>query len=135
MDEPTTFATPPRDQRNVSRYIRFSFVWALAYVGCTFALAFDYVDAAPLRWLLAFVPSAFAALSVRAYWRYVNQMDELLRAIELKALALAISAGFIVWPAMALLELMPLDIDVPVTLLVMTACYVYGLVRGRLAHL
>lgn len=135
MDEPAAFSMPPRDRRNVGRYTRLAFVWAVVYVACTFALAFDYVESTALRALLAFVPSAFALLAMRAYWRYVQEMDELLRAIELKALALAISVGFVVWPAMELLALLPLDIDVPVTMLVMTACYVFGLMRGRLAHL
>ncbi|MDY6984214.1 MAG: hypothetical protein SV422_14105 [Pseudomonadota bacterium] len=135
MDKSATYSMPARDRRNVGRYVRFAFVWALVYVACTFALAFDYAESIALRMLLAFVPSVFAILAVRAYWRYMQEMDELLRAIELKALALAISVGFVVWPAMELLELLPLDIDIPVTMLVMTACYVYGLMRGRLAHL
>lgn len=135
MDESATFSMPPRDRRNAGRYIRFALLWALVYVACAFTLAFDYVESTALRALLAFVPSAVAILAVRAYWRYVQEMDELLRAIELKALALAVSVGFVVWPAMQLLELLPLDIDIPVTMLVMTACYAAGLMRGRLAHL
>jgi hypothetical protein len=135
MNEPG-LAVTRRDQRNSKRYIQLSFLWAVVYVACTFTLAFELVASVPLRWLLAFLPSAFAALSATAYWRYLHGMDELLRAIELKALALAITAGWIVWPTMELLENgLKLDVDVPVVMLVMTGFYVYGLFRGRLAHL
>jgi hypothetical protein len=130
------FANTPRDDRNVKRYIGLNLIWALVFIGCTLALARESLEPGPLRWLLAFVPSVFAGLSARAYWRYVNGMDELLRTIELKALALAIIAGFIVWPAVFLLELgVPLDLDVPVVLLVMTGVYVAALARGRMAYL
>jgi hypothetical protein len=130
------FGTTPRDSRNSKRYIQLSFLWAVIYVGSTFALVFGSVESLPLRWLLVFLPSVFACFSARAYWRYLNQMDELLRTIELKALALAVAAGFVVWPTVELLENgMQLEVPVPVALLVMTGCYVFGLARGRMAHL
>jgi hypothetical protein len=136
MNESSHAASTPRDRRNSRRYVQLSLLWALVYVGCTYALAFDYVEALPLRWLLVFVPSVFACFSVGAYWRYLHGMDELLRAIELRALAQSIAAGFVTWPALELLENgMALDIDVPVTLLVMTGFYAFGVARGRLAHL
>lgn len=100
------------------------------------ALVFEYVASPPLRWLLVFLPSVFACLAARAYWRYLNQMDELLRTIELKALALAVAAGFVAWPMVELLENgMQREVPVPVVLLVMTGFYVFGLARGRMAHL
>lgn len=129
-------ATTPRDRRNAGRYIRFSALWAVVYIASTFVLGAGYVESVPLRWLIAFMPSVFAVFSVRAYWRYLLGMDELLRSIELKALALSISAGFIMWPAVELVETgVPLDVHIPVVLLVMTGVYCYGLARGRMAHL
>jgi hypothetical protein len=128
--------TTPRDRRNAGRYIRFSALWAVVYVVCTLVLAEEYVASVPLRWLIAFIPSASAVFSARAYWQYLVGMDELLRAIELKALALSVSVGFVIWPAVELIEIgVPLNFHVPVVLLVMTGAYSYGLLKGRMAHL
>ena len=136
MNDSSSATLPPRDQRNAGRYVKLNLLWALVYVACTFVLAADYVEATAPRLLLALLPSVFACFSARAYWRYLNEMDELLRAIELKALALCVAAGFVVWSAVDLVTNEVLSgIRVPVTLLVMTAFYVYGLMKGRLAHL
>lgn len=134
MNGETCSTTTPRDRRNSARYTRLMALWALVYVACTYAVSAGYAEALPLMWLAILLPSAFAALAAHAYWRYMNGLDELLRAIELRALALALSAGFVVWPAMELIELGVADVKVPVTLLVITASYVYGLMKGRLAH-
>jgi hypothetical protein len=136
MNEPMDTGMTPRDARNTKRYILFQAIWAVAFGVSTFLLAAKYVELLPLRWLLALIPSVFAAMAARAYWRYLTEMDELLQVIELKALALAIAAGFITWPAVFLLEVgVLLDLHVPVVLLVMTGFYVFGLARGRMAYL
>jgi hypothetical protein len=136
MNEPIDAVVTPRDSRNIKRYIALKALWALAFILSTFVLQMELIEPVALRWLIAFIPSAFAAIAARAYWRYLTQMDELLRAIELKALALSVAAGVVVWPAVFLLEVgVPLELDVPVVLLVMTGVYVFGLARGRMAYL
>jgi hypothetical protein len=128
--------TTPRDKRNLKRYVGLMFLWAVVYVGSNFVLRGAYVEPVPLRWLIALMPSIFGAIAVSAYWRYLREADELMRAIELKALALAVSVGFIVLPAVELIKAgVPLEFDLNVTMLVMAGFYSFGVVKGRKDYL
>ncbi len=129
------FTTPPRDNRNMKRYCQLMFLCAVAYLASTIVLNKGYVEPLALRWLIAFVPSVFAAIAAWAYWRYLRETDELLRAIELRALALSFTAGFITWPMVELVETIVIDIQMNLTMLVMCLVYAVSVVRGRLATL
>jgi hypothetical protein len=123
----------PRDRRNRRRYTLLLAVWALAFLSSTFLIASDVVTVGPLRWVAACVPSIFAIIAVIAYWRYLREADELAGAIQLKALAFAVSAGFIVWPAFELLAEsgVPIDDWPNLTMLTMIGFYVFGVALGR----
>ena len=122
----------PRDRRNRWRYTWLLALWAAIFVGGSFVLARDLVTQPPWTWLVALLPTAFAATAVAAYWHFLRHADELARAIELRSLALAVAGGFIVWPAVTLLETagLPSGATLDLTVLVMIGCYVFGNIKG-----
>ena len=83
------------------------------------------LDPVSVAWIVALLPSIVATFAVFAYWRYLREADELSRAIEVKALALAVTVGFVVWPAIELLEAsgVPLKVGSSLTALVMIVSY------------
>ena len=117
---------------------RRRFTWLLAafaatYLASTYLIVNDIAAHVTLRWALALLPSALAAVAVIAYWRYLRVADELSRLIELHGLAYSVSAGFIAWPAFELLDRAGLatgtELNLPV--LVMVAFYTIGVVLTR----
>lgn len=92
-----------RDRRNQRRFTWLLAAWAVLFLVSTYLIAGEYVANEPLGWLVAALPSIVAVFAVLAFWRYLGEADELTRAIELRALAIAVSAGFIIWTASNLL--------------------------------
>ena len=122
----------PRDQQNRKRYTWMLALWALVYLASTFLITFELSDS-PWRWIAIAAPSLLALLAVTAYWRYLQDADELSRSIELKALALSVAVGFVVWPAVTLLveSGTPIPGSLNPIMLLMVACYSYGVIKGR----
>lgn len=123
----------PRDRRNQVRYTLLLAAWAVLFVASSYLIATERVVAGPVGWVAAGLSSVVAVFAVLAYWRYLREADELTRAIELQALALAVCAGFVVWPAFELAG----DLGVPVgalpdpVVLIMIGAYALGTVLGR----
>lgn len=123
----------PRDRRNQRRYTVLLAAWAVVYLVSTYLIATERVVSGPLGWVVAGLSSVFAVFAVLAYWRYLREADELARAIELQALAIAVCSGFIVWPALDLAG----ELGVPTQalpdpiVLVMIGSYAVGTILGR----
>lgn len=122
-----------RDRRNLWRYLWILFAWAVCFVGSSWLIEVDLLSTGPMGWVVAVVPSLVAVFAVVAYGRYLRDADELQRAIQLQALALAVCAGFVVWPAVQLIERLGAPIgDWPsVPLLTMVVFYVIGVLLSR----
>jgi hypothetical protein len=101
----------PRDRRNQMQYIALLFSWMVVYLLSTYAIVNEMVAAGPLAWLVAVLPSILAAAAMLAYIRFLREGDELLRAIHLRALALALGVGFVIWPAYQLLGRLGISLD------------------------
>jgi len=93
-----------RDRRSRRRYTLLLAAWATVYLLSSFLITNVTLDPVSVAWIVALLPSIVATFAVFAYWRYLREADELSRAIEVKALALAVTVGFVVWPAIELLE-------------------------------
>ncbi len=123
----------PSDQSNVNRYTVLLFVWMLVFLGATFVITNEVVRGGALGWLVALMPSAFGIIAALAYMRFLREADELVRAIELRALALAVGAGFAIWPAYTLLGRLGVPVDAwsEVPIMAMIGAYVFGVLAGR----
>jgi hypothetical protein len=82
-----------RDARNVRHLNRWILGAGLVYLGATAAVRWRHAVPAALPWLLTGLAALLALQAVRSYVRFLRGTDELLRRIQLEALALAFGAG------------------------------------------
>jgi hypothetical protein len=121
----------PEDRRNQWIATGLLFVWAVGYVGTAVLIKREVVPAGAPTYLVALVPTAFGVLAVLAYIRFLRRADELLRRIQLEALALGFGAGFVGSFTFDLLETAGLGrAEASSTFLVMLLFYLLGLFVG-----
>lgn len=85
-----------RDRRNQRIILYWAAAWMGTWLLANFAIAEAWLPDTPLTAaLLAFVPALFGLGALRAFWVYLQEADELLRKIELDALALAFGFALI----------------------------------------
>lgn len=68
--------------------------WAVCFTVAMHVLRDGVVTSAPLTWLVAAVPSLAAAGLLVGYTRYLREIDELQRLIQLQAMGWAFGGGF-----------------------------------------
>ena len=100
----TSDPTTPRDAQNLR-----SFHYWTVVLGVWLILATFLVETQPLRgtavgWVFPIAAAFLAAMTVRAYVRFIRNADELLRKIHLEALAWGMGAALIFMPAYRLCE-------------------------------
>ena len=106
----------PEDKRNSWIATGLLFVWAVAYVAVSFLIKKGHVEIGTSAHLLALLPVAVSVVAVLAYMRFILRADELLRKIQLEALAFGFGGGFIATFALDLAEKLgygPYDIATP----------------------
>lgn len=70
--------------------------WAICFTVAMYVLREGVVTSPPLTWVIAAVPSVAAVWILVGYTRYLQQLDELKRLIQLQAMAWAFGGGFFV---------------------------------------
>jgi hypothetical protein len=98
------FGSSPRERQAGAWLSRVCLVYALTFVGSTYALKHELVGA-PVSWLVAAAPAAAAAAVLLVFVRYLRELDELQRRIQLGALAFALGAAWVAISAYPLLGL------------------------------
>ena len=117
----------PEDRRNSWIATGLLLLWAIAFGLASFSLKRDWIPAGAASYLVALVPIALSIVATRAYMRFITRADELLRKIQLEALAFGFGGGFVATFTLDLAEKVgygPFDISTP--LLAMVACWVIG---------
>jgi len=106
--------------------------WLLMLSACNYALTQKMLADSSWQILFVVMPSLAAAMVARAYWQHIRRADELARAIELKALATSLSAGFICWPLFNALQKTDVSLSGWPNLLIviMVASYGIALIAG-----
>lgn len=87
--------TTQTDRRNNLRFMVWCFLWAVAFVGAGLAQRQLGLDGA-VAWIVAFLPALPAIGALAAYLRFLREADEMVRAIQLQALAWGFGAGVVV---------------------------------------
>jgi hypothetical protein len=93
-----------RNCRNQRLVVLWSLVWMSSWVGVTWALTSGWLASGAPGIVAAIVSSSLGIGTALAYWRFVKEADEVLRRIELEALALAFGVGVVGGLAYWLLE-------------------------------
>jgi len=96
--------TTPRDRRNLRRFLWIAIAWAACFLGATYVIKHDLLTAGPTLWMVAALPSVVLVFVLDAYVRFLREADELLRSIQLHALALGFGAGWLAMSGYPLFE-------------------------------
>jgi hypothetical protein len=116
----------PRDAANANRFSRWSLVWALGFVAATVAIEAEWVSGA-LALVVATAPLLAGGAALVAYARFLQDVDELQRKIQLEGLAMGFGAGLLFMMGWRLFERLgapQLDVSDPV--LVMVVAFALG---------
>ncbi len=104
------------DRRNVMRYNAWMLGWMALWAGVLMLVAKAGL-AGPVAWALAALTVVPGVIGVSAYIRFLREADELLRKIQLEALAIAFSVGVVfmmTWRLFERLGAPTLDLNTPV---------------------
>jgi len=121
----------PRDRQNVARLGWWTLVWTIAFAVATILIRNEVIPAGVVSLVAATVPAIIGFGVIRAFMRFLREVDELQRKIQLEALALGFGAGALFMMSYRLFERLGapgLDLNDP--LLVMVLAWTVGLVHG-----
>lgn len=84
-----------RDAENVRRFSAWLIAWTFSFGVATVLLGKQVVTALPVAIPLATVPTLLGLATVRAFLKFLREADELVRKIQLEALAWGFGAGVV----------------------------------------
>ena len=125
---------PDRDKRNANRVNLWAFGWMLSLMGNMIPTKiFD--QGAELLWAAIFAVHVLCGVMlVLSYRRFLSQLDEMERKVQLEALALAVGFSILVYSAGSILASVGVlwKPDASIMLAVMSLTYMGGLIVGRI---
>jgi len=83
----------PRDAANMRLFLRWMVIAMSVYLVAAFAVRHRSATPAVVPWALLLAATALSMLAVRRYLIYLREADELVRKIEVEALAVGFGAG------------------------------------------
>jgi hypothetical protein len=129
--ERSRWTSTDRDRHSQTSVLVWSLVWVAAFLLVDSAIGFGWVEGAVA------VVAATAAVTLLgvgwtvAYVRFIRHVDELMRKIQLDAMAMALGAGFVAGFTLLLLEGGDLaQARLSYLLVAMVAAYVGGVIAG-----
>lgn len=93
------------DRRNQYRFLLWTAAWAVSFLGATWLLrASDVGLGGWAVWAVAVAPNVLAVAAGASYVRFVREADELIRRMQLEALAIGFAAALFIGIGYTLLE-------------------------------
>lgn len=128
-------ACPPGTLRELRRDFRLAggcLAWAVCFAGARWLIRNGLLPDGVIPWIVAALPTAAGVGLLAAYTRYLRQIDELERAIQVQALALGFGGGFLAICGYVTFQLLGAPRVDPVSLLaLMPIFYAVAIVLGR----
>ncbi|QQX80191.1 hypothetical protein JK628_22440 [Shewanella sp. KX20019] len=127
---------PKRDIKNANLVNLLALLWAVSLLIGTY-LAEEGVLDSPITIAIAFGTHTIIGIAMLlSYKRFLIQLDEMERKVQLGALALAVGVAIISFSSYSILEsattLPPLQTSYLIAL--MALAYIVGIIKGRLAY-
>ena len=120
-----------RDRRNARHANYWLFGWMASFVGAIFAMKYGVLPEGVATWAVIAASTAIGLVAIRAFVRFIRDADELLRKIQLEALALGFGAGFVANFTLALVErVREQPFEIGDVFLIMVVFYVIGVITG-----
>ena len=128
----TRWSATDRDRKNQRNIIFWSLAWILPFLGVDLAIENDWIESDALA-LVATIGVTVLGLGVLlAYRRFLSDADELMRKIQLEALALTVGVGVVAGFSYTLLEGAGIvaKAEAMTLVVVMVVTYIAGIVVG-----
>ncbi|MCL1059430.1 hypothetical protein L2729_15770 [Shewanella gelidimarina] len=127
---------PKRDIKNANLVNLLALLWALTLLISTYLAEEGMLDS-PVSIAIAFgIHSIIGIAMLLSYKRFLIQLDEMERKVQLGALALAVGVAIISFSSYSILEtataVPPLQTSYLIAL--MALAYMVGIIKGRLAY-
>jgi hypothetical protein len=120
-----------RDRRNARTTNYWLFAWMVVFVGTSFGIKGGQLETGPLAWIAITASTVIGLVVVHYYMRFLREADELLRKIQMEALAIGFGAAFIGTFTMSLMErLRGQAFDIGDLFLLMVIFYMIGIFTG-----
>ncbi|WP_394229751.1 hypothetical protein [Shewanella colwelliana] len=127
---------PARDIKNANKVNLLALMWAGSLVLTTYLLKLTPV---PATWLIAtlfILHSIIGILMTLAFKRFLTQLDEMERKIQLDALALAVGVTIVGFSSYSVLDIANILPDLKASYLIVTLAitYMVGIISGRVRY-
>ncbi len=134
MDAIMAKGLPKRDTKNANRVNMWAIGWVISLAISTY-FAERLVGEVSIALLAFFAIHLFCGVALlRSYRRFLIELDEMERKVQLEAMASAVGLTLLVFSAGGILaraEIVP-DLDPAILIVVMSLTYMAGLIIGRI---
>ena len=122
-----------RDRQNQLRIMPWTFGWMLSFLAMTFAIRFEWITTSAAVVALSIVIMGLGVGTMLAYRRFLREADELVRKIELEALAATVGLGMVVGLSYWLLEFAEIvsEPGLPMIITLMMVAYSIAVILGH----
>jgi hypothetical protein len=131
MNAHWTASDKDRDSQRV--IVGWTLAWILPFLGVNLALSSDWIKNDALAVVATIGVTGLGVGALLAFHRFLSNADELMRKIQLDALALTVGIGFVSAFSYTLLERAGIiaDAEVMTLIVVMAGTYIVGVVAGQ----
>ena len=128
----TRWTGTERDRKNQRHIILWSLAWIVPFLGVNLAIENGWIDNDALAFAAILAVTALGMGVLLAYRRFLSNADELMRKIQLDALALTVGVGVVAGFSYTLLESAGIvaDAEAMTLVMVMVITYIAGIVAG-----
>ena len=125
-----------RGARNTIRIVLWMLAWTVTLVLADKAELYEWYSSATASILAITFNAAIGLGLIVTFIRYIRELDELQRKIQLDSLALAVGAGFVGGSSLSLLQTAKLvsDAEISDITLLMVLIYVAGVIVGQIRY-
>ncbi|WP_258405233.1 hypothetical protein [Shewanella mesophila] len=127
---------PARDLKNANKVNLLALLWVASLALSSYLLKQEPLSASWLVATLFVVHSTIGILMILAYKRFLTQLDEMERKIQLDALALAVGVtivGFSSYSVLDLADMVP-DLKASYVIVSIAVTYMVGIISGRVRY-
>jgi len=122
-----------RDRQNQLRIMPWTFGWMLSFLAMTFAIKKEWITSDAAVVAISIVIMGLGVGTMLAYRRFLREADELVRKIELDALAATVGLGMVVGLSYWLLEFAEIvsEPGLPMIITLMLVSYSIAVILGH----
>ena len=126
------YTATEKDRKNQRAIIYWSLGWILPFLGTNLAIVNEWIASDALSMAMILVVTGLGLAVLAAYHRFLRSADELMRKIQLDALAVTVGVGVVAGFSYTLLERAEIvgQAEAMTLVMVMVVTYIIGVVAG-----